>query len=554
MKSSLRRVLLLAAMLCILLLIGCNKQQESKNEDIVVLYTNDVHCGVEDNIGFSSLSAYKAKMQEQTPYVTLVDCGDAIQGDLMGTVSKGEYIVNMMNDVPYDYGILGNHEFDYGLEQLSHLIDVAKFKYLGCNLAYTGDGEDTLKNLEPYAIAKYGDKSVAFIGVSTPYSITSSTPKYFMDENGKIVYSFYSDNSDMFYGRVQEFVDKARKEGADYVVLLTHLGDSEEFAPYSSVDLINNTTGVDVVLDGHAHTVMPSNVEKNKDGQDVLLSSTGTKMANIGKLVITKDGTIVTSLISKYADKNPKVDEAINAIKSKYDEEVNRVVATSDTALSVADASGVRMVRNRETSIGDFCADAYRAMSGADIAFVNGGGIREDLPKGDVTYADVLKVHPFGNSLCMVEATGQEIMDALEWGCRFTEAEYAENGQAKGESGGFLQVSGLKYTIDTSVSTTTTQDENGMFNGVDGKYRVCDVEVMNQDGKYEPLDLKKTYTVASHNYTIKDNGDGCSMFSDNKLLIDEGMADYQMLISYIQENLSGKLGDYAQPAGRITIK
>lgn len=527
---------------------------ESGSDDIVILYTNDVHCGIDENIGYAGLAAYKDKMLAETPYVTLVDCGDAIQGDLMGIISKGEYIIDMMNETGYDYAILGNHEFDYGLDQLSYLIDSASYEYLGCNISYTGDGENELAELKPYALEDYGDVTVGFIGVTTPYSITSSTPKYFMDDDGNLVYDFCNDSGEEFYSCVQGYVDECRDAGADYVILLTHLGDGEGFAPYGSEDLIHNTSGVDAVLDGHAHSTISSRVVANQDGEDVLLSSTGTKLAAIGQLVITGDGMISTGLVDGYDAKDAEVEEFLSNIKATYEEETQEVVATSDTALSCADAAGIRMVRNRETTIGDFCADAYRAMSGADVAFVNGGGIRADLPAGDITYADVLAVHPYGNSLCMVEATGQEIMDALEFGTRMIEAEYTDGANAIGEEGGFLQVSGIRFTVDTSIESSVTEDSDGLFVSVDGPYRVSDVEILNDDGSYTPIDLEKTYTLASHSYMLKNCGDGYSMFTDNKLLIDDGMADYQMLINYIQENLGGKLSDYAQVDGRITVK
>lgn len=537
----------------LVLLAGCGTDK-AKKDDIVILYTNDVHCGIDDNIGYAGLAAYQEKILQETPYVTLVDCGDAIQGDLMGTVSQGEYIVDIMNEAGYDYAVFGNHEFDYGLEQLSYLIESSDYEYLACNIAYTGAGENALKAVKPYAIKEYGEVSVAFIGVSTPYSITSSTPKYFMGENGDLIYDFCNESGDAFYSCVQGYVDECREAGADYVILLTHLGDGEGFAPYGSADLIQNTTGVDAVLDGHAHSAISSDIKQNKEGKDVILSSTGTKLSAIGQLVITEDGMISSGLISGYDTKNAELDKFLVNIKDTYEKEMNEVVASSDTKLTGTDEAGVRMVRNRETAIGNFCADAYRAISEADIAFVNGGGIRADLPSGDITYADVLAVHPYGNSLCMVEATGQEIVDALEFGSRMVEAEYVEGGNALGEAGAFLQVSGLRFSVDTSVESGVVQDENGLFASVDGAYRVKNVEVLNADGSYTPIDLKKTYTVASHSYMMKNCGDGYSMFADNKLLIDEGMADYQMLISYIKENLNGKLSSYSDVEGRITVK
>ncbi len=550
-----RQCFLAVILAAVLLLSGCRVlKEDAKANDIIILYTNDVHCAVDGDIGYAGLAAYKQRCEQKTPYVTLVDCGDAVQGELLGTVSEGEYIIDLMNVTGYDYAVLGNHEFDYGMEQLGYLMDSADFSYLGCNINYTGSGENPIDALKPYSLEKYGETTVAFVGVSTPYSITTSTPKYFMDESGNLVYDFYNSSAKDFYTCVQKYVDESVKAGADYVILLSHLGDGEEYSPYSSVQLIANTKNVDVVLDGHAHSTISSDIVKNQEGKDVLLSSTGTGLENIGQLVITQNGMISTGLISSYENKDDQTKEFVSNIKATYEEEIKEVVAVSDTSLSCGDENGVRMVRNRETTIGDFCADAYRAVSGADIALVQGGGIRADLPKGDITYADLLAVHPWGNSLCMAEASGKEILDALEFGSRYVESEYASGQDALGEIGGFLQVSGLRFCIDTAVQSTVKTDENEMFAGVTGAYRVSNVEVLNADGSYSPLNLEKTYTVASTDYLIKDYGDGYNMFADNTLLIDEGMTDYQMLSNYIQENLGGNLSAYSSIQGRIQVK
>lgn len=549
---------LVTALTAAMIFTGCSQQNTEQTEalqDIIILYTSDVHCGIDENIGYAGLMDYKEWSQEKTPYVTLVDCGDAIQGDVIGTVSDGEYLVDLMNVTGYDFAVLGNHEFDYGMEQLEALIEKSQAQYLGCNITYTGDEENPLEDLKPYEIVEYGDTKVAFIGVSTPYSITSSTPAFFMDDAGDYVYAFESgDDGQTLYECIQENVDVCRKQGADYVILLTHLGDSEEFEPYSSLDVIHGTTGVDAVLDGHAHSTISCRVEKNKAGENVLLSAVGTKLNNIGQLVITADGNISTGLVSYYADKDEYVTEYIEDLKEDYEAEMNTVVAHSDIALSCSDADGIRRVRNRETTIGNMCADAYRALAGTDIAFVNGGGIRDDLPAGDITYADIIAVHPFGNTLCSVEVTGQEILDFLEIVNQYVQPEAAKDGLAVGEDGGFQQVSGLKFTVDTTIPTSVVMDENGMFVSIDGERRVKDVMVLKDDGSYEPIEADKTYTMASHNYLIKESGAGTDMFSDNVLLIDEGMADYEVLITYITDYLNGELSSlYSETEGRITM-
>ena len=524
-------------------------------DDIVILYTNDVHCGIEENIGYAGVAAYKKAMEEKTPFVTLVDCGDAIQGDFIGLTSEGEYIVDIMNEVGYDYAVLGNHEFDYGMEQIDLLMDKAEATYLGCNITYGGKEDSALEDVIPYEIKEYGDTSVAFIGVSTPECITSSTPTYFM-EDGEYVYDFANgEDGQELYNCVQGYVDECKEKGADYVVLMAHLGDVEEHGPYSSVELVKATEGIDVVLDGHAHSTISCKIVDNKDGEDVLISSTGSKISNIGQLIITPDGNVSTGLISSYEKKDAQTEKFIASIKETYEKDLIKKVATSEVTLSCSDAEGIRLIRTCETGIGNLCADAYRIVAGADIGVVNGGGIRADLPAGDITYQNLFEVHPFGNTLCMVEATGQEIVDFLEMCYRNVLPETSANGQAIGEDGSFQHVSGLKFAVDTSVESSVMVDENDMFVSVDGERRVKDVLVQNEAGLYVPIDLEGVYKIASHNYLIKEGGSGYGKFMDNELLIDEGMADYQVLIEYMTKTLEGKIGqEYAKLEGRITIK
>lgn len=556
-KASMRKLrkscvgICLALALALTLLGGC--AAPARGEDIVILYTDDVHGAVDTDIGYAGLAAYRQQLEEKTPYVTLVDCGDALQGDTLGAVSQGEYLVELMNLVGYDFAVLGNHEFDYGMEQLKTLLEQADAQYLGCNIRYTGSGESAVSALKPYEIVDYGGVQVAFLGISTPESIAKSTPAYFMDDAGQYLYDFYGGSGEELYGQVQSTVEKCREEGADYVVALAHLGDDETSAPFRSTDVIAATTGIDVVLDGHSHSVIPCDVVKNKDGEDVLLSSTGTGLINIGQLVITAGGNLTVGLIGTYPEADEAIAASIHTLQGQYEEALAQVIGHTEVTLTTEE-EGIRLIRNRETNLGDFCADAYRAVAGADIALVNGGGIRADLNAGDVTYGDILAVHPYGNTLCVVEATGQEILDALEMGSRATLAETGDGESAIGESGGFLQVSGLRYTIDTSVESTVEVDEAGMFVSCGEERRVRDVQVLQEDGSYAPIDAAETYTVASHSYLIKEGGDGLNMFWDNTLTIDGGMMDYEILITYLEDILGGTIGEeYATPQGRINV-
>ena len=527
----------------------------AERNDIVIIYTNDVHCAADTNLGYATLAAYKEYMEEATPYVTLVDCGDAIQGDPVGSITEGEYPIDFMNQVGYDYAILGNHEFDYGMEQLSYLISQSNATYLGCNITYTGKGENALAAIKPYEIVHYGDVDVAYIGVTTPESITQSQPSTFMDEDGSYIYDFTGTSGEDFCAVVQENIDECKELGAEYVVLLTHLGIDEVSEPYRSTDLIAGTTDVDVVLDGHSHSVISCEYVNNKDNKKVLLSSTGTKINYIGQLTITDDGLLTTTLINTYPDQDGTMASYISDKEAKFDETLGTVVAHTDVKLRTHTDGGIRLVRIRETNMGDLCADAFRVMSGADIAFINGGGIRAEIERGEITNGDILSVNPFGNSICVVKVSGQEVVDALEMACKEMQAQTDDGQNAIGEYGGFQQVSGIRFTVDISVDPALELDENNMFVSCGDTRRVKNVEVLNKDGDYIPIDPNGEYTLVTTDYLIKEGGDGLNMFMDNELVMDGGLTDYQVLIDYITEYLDGIVGEeYDQPQGRIAVE
>lgn len=516
------------------------------DHDVVILHTNDTHCGIEENMGYAGLVWYENQMKEETPYVTLVDAGDAIQGAPVGTLSEGEYLVQIMNKAGYDFAVPGNHEFDYGMEKLLGLSARLDCGYSACNFVNLPSKTQVFA---PYKIMEYDDIQVAFVGVATPESITKSTPAYFQDQFGRYRFSFCEDETgEALYSQVQSAVDQARGEGADYVIMVGHLGDNGITEKWSSRSVIANTTGIDAAIDGHSHEVCVENVP-NENGEMVVLTQTGTKFANIGKLTITADGQIQASHVSAVTDaegnpaKDAEMESFINGIKSQYEESLKVVLGRTDVDLMDKDPeTGLRAVRKAETNLGDLCADASRYMMGADIGFMNGGGIRAGIEAGDITYEDALSVFPYGNMICMAEVSGQKIKDALEMGVK----NYPE------ESGGFIHVSGLAYTVDSSVPSSVVLDEKRNFVSVDGEYRVRDIYVGE-----EPLDVNRTYTLASHNYWLKSGGDGMSMLMGCPILKDETMVDVDTITSYISEYLGGTVGEeYKDPRGqgRITIK
>lgn len=516
------------------------------DHDVVILHTNDTHCGIEENMGYAGLVWYENQMKEETPYVTLVDAGDAIQGAPVGTLSEGEYLVQIMNKAGYDFAVPGNHEFDYGMEKLLGLSARLDCGYSACNFVNLPSKTQVFA---PYRIMEYDDIQVAFVGVATPESITKSTPAYFQDQFGRYRFSFCEDETgEALYSQVQSAVDQARGEGADYVIMVGHLGDNGITEKWSSRSVIANTTGIDAAIDGHSHEVCVENVP-NENGEMVVLTQTGTKFANIGKLTITADGQIQASHVSAVTDaegnpaKDAEMESFINGIKSQYEESLKVVLGRTDVDLMDKDPeTGLRAVRKAETNLGDLCADASRYMMGADIGFMNGGGIRAGIEAGDITYEDALSVFPYGNMICMAEVSGQKIKDALEMGVK----NYPE------ESGGFIHVSGLTYTVDSSVPSSVVLDEKRNFVSVDGEYRVRDIYVGEK-----PLDVNRTYTLASHNYWLKSGGDGMSMLMGCPILKDETMVDVDTITSYISEYLGGTVGEeYKDPRGqgRITIK
>ena len=549
MKRILGLVLAMAMLLSLAGVVGAESEQ--LQNDVVVLFTSDVHCGIDQGFGYAGLAAIRQSMEEAGNHVVLVDNGDSIQGEPIGTMTTGEALIELMNTVGYDLAIPGNHEFDYGMERFLELTEKASFPYISAN--FNKEGELVFA---PYAIKEFDGVKIAFVGVTTPKTITSSTPKYFQDENGNFIYGFMQDETgEKLYAAVQSAVDAAREEGAAYVIALGHLGNEEACAPWTYADVIANTTGIDALLDGHSHDTDQVEMQ-NKEGQTVLRSGCGTKLAGVGCLRIGKDGKLSTELISwNNKTSAPELlgirNDAYTAVESAQaalSEKLSEVVAKTAVELTINDpvatkddGSPIRIIRSQETNLGDLCADGYRILSGADIAFVNGGGIRTSIKEGDITLNDILKVHPFGNAMCVIEVTGQQILDALEWGARAVPS----------ENGGFLQVSGLTYEIHTYIESSAKADENTMFAGVEGEYRVKNVTVGG-----EPLELDKTYTLASHNYMLKNGGDGYSMFAGSKLLQDEVMLDNQVLINYITGVLGGVVGEaYAEPygEGRIVI-
>lgn len=507
--------------------------------NIVVMYENDVHCGVD---GYAKFAALRSEFQAQTPYVTTVSAGDFVQGGDVGSMTTGAGIIDIMNYVGYDFVTLGNHEFDYGLERMTYLLDKLNATVVDANYCHLPSKELIYK---PYYIKEYGKVKVAYMGLTTPSTLTSTSPLKFMDENGNRVYDFMRDELDEQTNRMAA---QARSEGADYVVLLSHMGDIKGLNYETSIELIEHTKGIDVVLDGHSHSVIQDSLIANAEGKIVHLTSTGTKFQTLGVLTIDTLGYISTKLYD--TEKYDKVDEGVKQYVDKVRTEAsaagNVVIGHTDYTLSIFDTDGKRIVRQQECGIANFVADSYREMFDTDVAVVNGGGVRVDIKAGDITYNDIFNVTPFGNLLCSGTITGQQLLDALE-SCYSV---------LPNESGDFAHISGMRLKIDTSVKAELVIEDGIFVEVAEGSpRRVSDLEILNRTtGQYEPVDPSRTYTIAGNNYMLRDMGnDGA--FRYTQCDPDLGVTDAEVTVQYFRDKLQGAMPErYTAPEGRISIK
>ena len=539
-------------LLLIVALAGCQRKQP-----IVILYENDAHCAVE---GYARLAGQRDAERQHTPYVAVVSSGDFAQGNTVGSLTKGEAIVRIMNAVGYDYLTIGNHEFDYTVPQMQHLSEMLTAKTLCCNFSrYEQDNDDKdddrdNDDLYPaYEVKDFGGTKVGFIGVATPSTFRSSTPTYFIDDNGNLLYNFHQTDT---YECVQEAVNDAREEGAEIIIVLSHLGDDPEVA-YSR-GLIAATHGIDVVLDGHAHHVLNERLVNDR-GDSVTLTSTGTKFSYIGRLTIDTDNRVATELlpISDCHRVNQAVQDTVLAIQQELEARVNAPVGTTAFALADRDNQDNRLVRKQETNLGDFMADVARYTTGANIGVCNGGGLRAGLYNETITFGNIVSIWPFNNTMRVVECTGQQLLDAFE----------VSAANLPRENGDFMHVSGLRYTINPHVPTSVIWDDNRMFNGVGKTRRIAKMEVFmlaggesdklpyEQRGTWQQVNPNAVYTIGGQSYIIACSG-ASGMFAKMRLLPVEGepVNDVDAVCAYIQA-MGGTINDvYRRPQGRITIK
>ena len=543
--------LLIAAALCLAMLPAAGAEAATGlQKDVVILFTSDVHCGMDQHFTYAGVKAMKDAAIAAGSHVLLVDDGDAVQGEAIGLLTKGMAAIEMMNIVGYDIAIPGNHEFDYGMDRFMEFVEKANFPYLSCNIHKNGEFL-----LKPYVIKEFDGVKIAFVGATAPETLTASIPRFFQDENGNYIYDFsQGGNGEALYTAIQESVDAARAEGADYVILIGHLGNESALKPHTYADVIANTNGIDAMLDGHSHDT-DKVVMRNKDGRKITRQACGTKLSEVGWLRISAaTGSIETGLYA-WHNEEPMPDvlgirnvvtDPLETVTGAIKDQLATVIGTSEVELitrdpAILDENGnaVRVSRRAETNLGNFCADAIRAATGADVAMYNAGSNRLGLKPGVITVNDVMNVFPFGGRVIMVEATGKQILDTLEWSVKFLPE----------ESGGFMQVSGMSYEIHSYLPSTCKTDRNGMFAGVEGAYRVQNVKIGG-----EPLDLNRKYKVAGLEYVMIDHGGGQTAFDGATILWQEGRLDYEILQDYIVNTLGGTIGkDYAEFYGEGRI-
>ena len=527
-------------------------EEGEKSDDIIILHTNDVHCGIDDYIGYDGLMLYKKELQTKYNHVLLVDAGDHIQGGAVGLLSKGKDIIDIMNKLEYDFSTLGNHEFDYKLDRLYNLSKELNHEYICANFCFRKDKQPIF---EPYRIINVGNVNIGFIGLVTPQTLTKTYLHSLVDENGTLTYDFLNGNKgNELYETVQKYIDKLKNyENVDYIIIISHFGyGGDALKEYTSKGLLENLSGVNAIIDGHTHLVYNS-AWKDEDNKDVYISQAGTRLSNIGKLTIKTDGTITSEMLNevplfegykdyktvtrnnkiRYVD--PEMNQFLEDIKNSHGDQFKEVVGYTDFDLLGA-GNGKEVMRLQENMLCDLVADSMRYYGNSDIALLNAGTIRNDFLKGNITYEKILNVLPFSNRIMVFEIEGKEILDALEYGMR----------TLPDLSSRFSQVSGIKFKVDDSIPSPVVVNEIESFDKVVGERRVYDVYIGN-----EKLDENKLYKVSVNDY-MAEGGDGYSMFSkhnvtnDTTIMLDVACKDYIKIV------LNGSIPDeYRTVQGRI---
>ena len=506
----------------------------------VILHSNDVHGAI---AGYANIAELRNEYEAQGADVILVDAGDFSQGTTYVSTTEGMDAVTMMNAAGYDVAALGNHEFDYGYAQLKENLSKAEFQVV-CSDVFDENGNTIYP---PYTIITTDDGlKIAFIGFETPEAQTKANPA--------LIKGLKFASGEELYAIAQENIDKAKADGADLVIALAHLGVDAESAPNRSTDLYANTTGFDFIIDGHSHTVMT----EGENGEPI--QSTGTAFENIGVIVIddaskTIEDNFLTA-VSHTEDDKTVYDIAADPAVAGYAQEImDRVNGEYNIvfAQSLVDLNGERDPGNRteETNLGSLIADSMmwsilkdegslKVDNSHALAIVNGGGIRASIKAGSITKKDVNTVLPFGNTLTVVYVKGSVLLEALEASTYCTPTAI----------GGFPQVAGIEFTIDTTKSYDSNP-ETYPASTYYGPASINRVTIDNINGL--PFDENAVYAVITNNF-IAAGGDTYYAFAASADQFDTGIPLDEALMAYITDYLGGTIGEeYAKPFGRIHI-
>lgn len=496
----------------------CAYAPKQHDRSIIIIFENDVHCAID---GYPQMAAYR-DMLSDTAYVQLVSCGDFIQGGVVGSLSKGQAIIDIMKTMRYDVITLGNHEFDYKCPHLFNLINDLNVPVTCCNFV---DNNSRNSIYPSYLIHEVGGRKIAYIGVTTPTTL-STMPSAFVDEEGRKIYDLAKDE---VFDCVQTAVNQARKAGADYVIVLSHLGEEENDMGITSQAMVVATNGIDVVLDAHSHNVIPQAMVANKDGKEIPVCQTGTKFSHVGKLEILPNGEISISLvgIETLTVRNETVQFVVDKVRSETESVTARHLCQCDVALPLEDENGFEFGRICESAAGDLVTDAFRAIVGSDICVLDAGSIRNGLKRGNLTYGDIMAFLPYDSQLCEVVVTGEELLQMLK----------ANTILIPNPDGQFPMVSGMRYTVDAITHV------------------VSDVEVLDKvTNTFLPIVMNKTYTVTSTDYTIF--GGGLRSSLANVQPVRNEIAQYcDAFVDYVTNHLHSHITEHdCQLDGRINVK
>ncbi|NLM12521.1 MAG: LysM peptidoglycan-binding domain-containing protein [Epulopiscium sp.] len=461
--------------------------EEENITTITIVHTNDTHSRVNEGVGFAKISAKVKELKEANLNVLLLDAGDTFHGQTFATISKGESIVKVMNAVGYDVMTPGNHDFNYGQDRLLELAGLAQFPIISANVV-KADGTTLL---EPYVIKEVGGLKIGIFGLSTPETAYKTKPT-------NVEGLTFADPVET----AQQMVQELKEKEVDAIIALVHLGIDKESTDTSYL-VRDNVEGIDLIIDGHSHSTLDS---IDNEGKATKIVSTGEYNNNLGIVNLTFENgelkSVEPTVLTSEAASEIEADSEISELIASIDEE-NKAITSVVVGKTDVELDGVREhVRAGETNLSNLITDAMLALSGADMAITNGGGIRASIDVGDITMEEVITVLPFGNYVIVKEYTGAQILAALEHGT----ASYPEL------AGSFAQVAGATFTLD--------------LNQEPGK-RVTDVKING-----EPLDLEKTYKVATNDFMAV-GGDGYEMLKEGKLVVELSALD-EILIEYIQ--------------------